>query len=283
MASYRFCRPDDIPYLVRAVNECWNVHFPDQAPMTVERYRDEMKHLDVWPSNSMVASSDAGPLAVMIGTKRAREVRVLRLGVRPDHQRQGHGVHLLTSLSHKLAVLGPERLVVELPESLGHLGPFLEAAGYHRETAFTDHERPAEPAAPVAAEWLQPISMGDALGFLEPLVADAPLAWRRQPESLRALGDEADAIAFASPARLEACMVAHTVDDGVREILALAALPGPDATKFCGLLLRRLTAEDVVVRWPKLSDAEVASGIPAALGFHATTRHELWAAEADPA
>ena len=58
MPSYRFCRPDDIPYLVRAVNECWDVHFPEAPRMTVDRYREEMRTLDVWPSNSLVASTD---------------------------------------------------------------------------------------------------------------------------------------------------------------------------------------------------------------------------------
>ena len=33
--------------------------------MSVERYRAEMKTLDVWPSNSLVASTDQGPVAVL--------------------------------------------------------------------------------------------------------------------------------------------------------------------------------------------------------------------------
>ena len=137
MSSYRFCRPDDIEYLVRAVHECWDVHFPDAEPMTVERFRDEMKFLDVWPSNCLVASTDGGPVAVLIGTKRTFEVAVLRLGVHPGHQRQGHGLHLLTSLSQKLAVLGPERLVAEVPRSRPGAVELFAAAGYVREATFT--------------------------------------------------------------------------------------------------------------------------------------------------
>jgi ribosomal protein S18 acetylase RimI-like enzyme len=115
--SYRFCRPDDIPLLVHAVETCYRVHDPEEPGWSAESFRRGMREIDLWPSNSMVAlDTDGEPVAVMIGTKRADEVAVHRLGVRPDHLRRGHGVHLLTSLSQKLAVLGPERLVAEVPE-----------------------------------------------------------------------------------------------------------------------------------------------------------------------
>ncbi|HEX6201845.1 MAG TPA: GNAT family N-acetyltransferase, partial [Thermoanaerobaculia bacterium] len=117
MPSYRFCRPDDIPLLVHAVETCYRPHDPAEPPWSPDSFRRGMREIDLWPSNSMVALDTAGePLAVMIGTKRPDAVAVHRLGVRPDHLRQGHGLHLLTSLSQKLAVLGPDRLVAEVPD-----------------------------------------------------------------------------------------------------------------------------------------------------------------------
>ena len=79
MPSYRFCRPDDIPLLVRAVEECFRPHFAaggaraGAAPpgfahaMTLERFRREMKEVDLWPSSCLVALAGDDPLAVLTG------------------------------------------------------------------------------------------------------------------------------------------------------------------------------------------------------------------------
>ncbi len=133
MPSYRFCRPDDIPFLVRAVNECWAPHFPGTPPLTVEGFRREMKELDLWPSSSMVAADDETPVAVLTGTKREEETLISRIGVRPGETRKGHGGHLVTSLSQKLAVLGPPRLVAEVPGDLPDALRFFEGLGWRRE------------------------------------------------------------------------------------------------------------------------------------------------------
>ena len=111
MPAYRFCRPDDVPDLVDALCACAQ----DEAAMTLDRFRWEMKVLDVWPSSCMVAREDGRPIGVLIGAKRESATRIHRLVVHPEHRRQGHASHLLTSLSQKLAVLGPPRLVAEVP------------------------------------------------------------------------------------------------------------------------------------------------------------------------
>lgn len=286
MPSYRFCRPDDIPYLVRAVNECWRVHFReehgrDEPEMTVARFRHEMKVLDVWPSNSMVASSDDGPVAVMIGTKRSHEVRILRLGVRPDRRREGHGLHLLDSLSHKLAVLGPERLIVELPETLFPLRPFLETAGYEYEETYVDHERAAAPAEPVGEEWLLPLGVDEALET--DLLGDRPRAWRRQVETLKGLEDDLRGLAFASPERIEAVVFHRRKEEGVIEVLATGSRPDERGTRCLQLLLRHLASTGATVQVPKLAPGELPDGVLDGLGFRAIGRHERWASVAVPA
>lgn len=212
MTAYRFCRPDDLPLLVRAVEICFDPHFPGAPATTAESFRREMKELDVWPSNSMVALAGDEPVAVSIGTKRAREVLVSRVGVRPGHQGQGHGRHLVTSLSQKLAVLGPPRLVAEVPGALPAAEAFFAACGYRRETAFTDWRRPAGPLAErvraesaetdTAGHGAPPVELAapvtatelDAAGVLP--AGDDP-AWERRRDTLVQRDDRLRGLALA--------------------------------------------------------------------------------------
>lgn len=133
MVAYRFCRPDDIPLLVSAINRCYTPHFPAAPALTVDDFRREMREAGLWPSNCMVATAGDEPVAVVLGTKAAGEVEVRRIGVAPGHQRHGHGRHLLASLGHKLAVLGPPRLVADVPVTLPAALAFFAALGWREE------------------------------------------------------------------------------------------------------------------------------------------------------
>lgn len=284
MPSYRFCRPDDIPYLVRAVNECFVPSFDDEPEMSVESFRDEMKDLDLWPSNSMVASSGQGPVAVMIGTKRAHEVLILRLGVLPDHRRQGHGSHMLTSLSQKLAVLGPERLIFEAPRRLG-LESFLEAANYRFETTLVDYHRPPGPAEPVPEEWTFAISVDELVehGLLR---QGEDRAWCRTFETLSNRKEDLQGLAIASPERLEAYAVFDPPPDasGRLSILALGGQDSEQRNVFWGLLLRALAERFVGgLDLPRLSHGEVPAEVLEAAGFVAGESYDRYAAQATPA
>lgn len=289
MPSYRFCRPDDIPYLVRAVNECYDVHFPGSEPMTVERFRAEMKELDVWPSNSMVASSGEGPIAVLIGTKRPREVLIRRLGVRPGHRRQGHGRHLVTSLGQKLAVLGPDRLVAEVPRALPGAAGFFSAAGYRREATYVDWSRPPATVEPVPEELFIPTTVDELIDHgLLPTGRGA--AWERQRETLVNRKDDLRGMAIASPERLEAFLLHRAAEGGsVLEVAAAGARQSQQREVFLTLLLRQLAGgSEGGLSVPKLTvegraSDELPSPVLAALGFEAGDRHDRYAAVATPA
>ncbi len=284
MPSYRFCRPDDIPYLVRAVNECYDVHFPHVPPLTLERFREEMKSLDLWPSNCMVASSNAGPIAVLIGTKRVDEVAVLRLGMLPGHQRQGHGKHMLTSLAQKLAVLGPERLIAEVPRDLPGIGDFFLACGYQHEVAYTDYVREVMPADPVPEELLMPITVSE-LDDHELLEPGPSVAWERRRETLLNRKDEdLEGIAIASPERVEAFLLHRGADNGAsQDVLALVAPRAPQRETLLGLLLRSLANQtELPIRLPKLTADEVPSSVLEALGFTAFASTDRYAGVAIP-
>ena len=268
MPAYRFCRPDDIPLLVRALNDCWDVHFPGEPPMTVERFRREMKELDVWPSNSMVAMGGPGggePIAVSIGTKRAREVLVRRVGVRPDYQRQGHGRHLVTSLGQKLAVLGPPRLAAEVPLALPAAEAFFDALGYRREAVYTDYRRePGEPAGDLPPEDLVVAVTAAELDAAGALAPPARVAWERSRESLVQIGDRLAGEALVSAERLEAWTLFLPAAEagGEVRVLAWGAADPERRDRLVALLLRRLAVRSGSAARPPQAGAGRAAGGP---------------------
>jgi ribosomal protein S18 acetylase RimI-like enzyme len=65
--------------------------------MTPAVFKRSIRDLQVWCSNCMVAFSGSAPIAVEIGAKRPSGYAHSQIAVHPDHRRQGHGRHLLTS------------------------------------------------------------------------------------------------------------------------------------------------------------------------------------------
>src|SRR5574339_134550 len=139
MSAYRFCRTDDIALLVDALNRCWAPYFPDEPPMTPAAFKRSIRDLQVWCSSCMVAFAGADPIAVLIGAKRTSATLIHKIAVHPDHCRQGHGRHLLTSLSSKLSILGPPRMVAEVPETIAPAVALFNACGYAEETLLIDY------------------------------------------------------------------------------------------------------------------------------------------------
>ena len=139
MSAYRFCRTDDIALLVDALNRCWAPHFPDEPLMTPAAFKRSIRDLQVWCSSCMVAFSGSDPIGVLIGAKRPSGTLIYRIAVHPDHRRQGHGRHLLASLGSKLAILGPPRIVAEVPETLAPACELFNAGGYVQEALLTDY------------------------------------------------------------------------------------------------------------------------------------------------
>src|SRR6187431_2756509 len=139
MSAYRFCRTDDIGLLVEALNRCWAPYFPDEPLMTTAAFKRSIRDLQVWCSSCMVAFGGSDPIGVLIGAKRSSATLVHTIAVHPDHRRQGHGRHLLASLGSKLAILGPPRIVAEVPETLVPARELFGACGYSMEAVLTDY------------------------------------------------------------------------------------------------------------------------------------------------
>ena len=169
----------------------------------------------------MAAWEDGKPIAVITGAKREHETLVHRIGVHPDFQRRGHAQHLLESLSQKLSVLGPPRMVAEVPEDLPAVCSLFEAVGYRAEQRFADFTLTKPIAPPAAAGGVGAASLDDLLRA-EALDPSVPRSWERALESLQNRKDQLQGLAIASDTRVAACALYRDLpDEGRREIVGL--------------------------------------------------------------
>jgi GNAT superfamily N-acetyltransferase len=242
MTAYRFCRTDDIALLVDALNRCWSPYFPDEPLMTPATFKRSIRDLQVWCSSCMVAFSGSDPIGVLIGAKRPAGTLVHKIAVHPDHRRQGHGRHLLASLGSKLAILGPPRILAEVPETLAPACGLFSASGYAQEALLTDYilqreENDAREVAGMSDPSRRSASRGGGRGLAGALHAEADdhdgrlvipvtvddlaangllgeahpqVCWKRSVETLTATKDDIAGLAVASDERIEAYLLYMT-------------------------------------------------------------------------
>jgi GNAT superfamily N-acetyltransferase len=300
VSSYRFCRTDDIALLVDALNRCWAPYFPDEPPITSTAFKRSIRDLQVWCSSCMVAFSGSDPIGVLIGAKRPSATLVHRIAVHPDHRRQGHGRHLLASLGSKLAILGPPRIVAEVPETLAPACGLFSACGYVEEAVLTDYvvERPAliRRQAQDDPERSRGMSeRGDAArvdGFVIPVTVDDLAAngllgeahpqtcWERSVQTLTAKKDEIAGLAVASDERIEADVLylKHGMEEA--EIVSLRSFIEDGGARLRHLLLEVGARGMETLRFPKVHPAEISNERLEMLGFRAVAAHRLYTARA---
>lgn len=306
MSSYRFCRTDDVALLVEALTRCWSPYFPDEPAVTPASFKRSIRDLQVWCSSCMVAFSGGSPIGVLIGAKRPWGTLVHTIAVHPDHRRQGHARHLLTSLSSKLAILGPPRMVAEVPGTFVPASGLFDTSGYAREAVLTDYVlqrdeagaaeppggRPRWPAGLENGQFVIPVTVGDlaANGLLG---EDFPqVCWQRSVETLMARKDDIAGLAVASDERIEACVLyeqRETTAGGSGE-----TGPGAQTTEIVSLrtfvedggarlqqLLAGLRAQGIeTCSFPKVHPAEISAEMLETLGFRPAASHVLYAARA---
>jgi GNAT superfamily N-acetyltransferase len=292
VAAYRFCRSDDIGLLVDALNRCWAPYFPDEPPMTPAAFKRSIRDLQVWCSSCMVAFSGPDPIGVLIGAKRPSGTLVHKIAVHPDHRRQGHGRHLLASLGSKLAILGPPRIVSEVPETLAPACELFSACGYVEEALLTDYvlERPAL-SERGAEGFVIPVTVDDLaanglLGEAPPSPsasagqADRQVCWERSVETLTARKDDITGLAVASDERIETYLlyVNHGMEE--TEIVSLRSFVDDDGAGLKQLLSRLRAQGTQTVRYPKVHPAEISKERVETLGFSPAGGHLLYAARA---
>jgi ribosomal protein S18 acetylase RimI-like enzyme len=297
MSAYRFCRTDDVALLVDALNRCWSPHFPDDPLVTPATFKRSIRDLQVWCSSCMVAFSGSDPIGVLIGAKRPSGTLIYKIAVHPDHLRQGHGRHLLDSLSSKLAILGPPRLIAEVPETLAPARGLFSASGYVQEAILTDYVLQGEEeekdervggfggAKPPGLNnaYVIPVTVDDlaANGLLEdppsplaPAGQGRPLVcWERSIETLTARKDDIEGLAVASDERIEAYLLYMKP----AEIVSLRSLTDDGGARLKQLLARLGMGS---FWFPKVHPAEISAELLETLGFRPAGGHLLYAARA---
>ena len=285
MSAYRFCRTDDIGLLVDALNRCWAPYYPDEPPVTPAAFKRSIRDLQVWCSSCMVAFSGSEPIGVLIGAKRPAATLVHTIAVHPDHRRQGHGRHLLASLGSKLAILGPPRIVAEVPESLAAACGLFSACGYVEEAVLTDYvlERPALSARGDAARvdgFMIPVTVDDlaANGLFGE--ARPQVCWQRSVETLTAKKDEIAGLAVVSDERIETYLLYAMCGMEETEILAARSFIDDGGARLKQLLAQLRARGMKSFRFPKVHPDEISKEWLETLGFSPAGGHLLYAARA---
>jgi GNAT superfamily N-acetyltransferase len=277
LSAYRFCRTDDIGLLVDALNRCWLPYFPDEGTVTPAAFKRSIRDLQVWCSSCMVAFSGADP----IGAKRPTGTLVHRIAVHPDHRRQGHGRHLLASLGSKLAILGPPRIVAEVPETLASARGLFSACGYVEEAILTDYVLQGEQEGSGMRDgFVIPVTVDDlvANGLLGK--ADPKVCWKRSVETLTARKDDIAGLAVASDERIEAYVLYGKDAMKETEILSLRSFIDDGGARVRRLLFEVGARGMETFRFPKVHPAEISTECLETLGFRPAGGHLLYATRA---
>ncbi len=301
MPGYRFCRTDDMALLAHALNRCFVVHFPALRALSTDDFKREIRELDVWCSSCMVVSADREPIGVITGAKRERETLIHRIGIQPDFQRRGHARHLLESLSQKLAVLGPPRMVAEVPHDNPAACSLFESLGYRAELTLADFTL-VEPLPPLAAAGeVAQASLDDLLscGALSSGALDSGAldwgavesrSWERAVPTLQNRKGQLHGLAIASDTRVEAYALFRDLPvpgKGRREIVSLGRAGGgadnpSDSRILLEIVIRAACqAGPLAVSVPKVSDEEISGAHLESLGFRKSRSYTRYAAIPD--
>ncbi len=280
--------------------------------MTPAAFKRSIRDLQVWCSSCMVAFSGADPIGVLIGAKRPSGTLVHRIAVHPDHRRQGHGRHLLASLGSKLAILGPPRIIAEVPETLAPAHGLFSASGYVQEAVLTDYIQEREENNDVrvgGSGGAKPPGLNDA--FVIPITVDDLAAnglleeahpqacWERSVETLTARKNDIAGLAVASDERIEAYLLYVSPEENLEigkfgnrgisraptvtgampdfQILSLRSFIEDGGARQKQLLARLGMG---TFRFPKVHPAEISKEFLETLGFRPAGGHRLYAARA---
>jgi GNAT superfamily N-acetyltransferase len=276
LTAYRFCRTDDMGLLVEAHARCRGPEDADEPVLDRAAFKGLIRDLDLWCSSCMVAFEGRDPVGVLLGAKRPEATLVYALRVHPEHRRQGHGRHLLTSLSQKLAILGPPRLVAEVPADREAACAAFSACGWTIASRLTDWHLPAAPASKVpdgTREALAPVTCDDlkAAGLL-----GTAHCWQRDLPALDKHQERLSGLAFHSPDRIEA----WALWDETGTLWAAGAAPGPFGRIGLAAVLDEI---GIPLLLPRVAPEELDADLLAELGFERGAEHLLFTSRAQAA
>jgi len=292
MTAYRFCRTDDIGLLVEAYERCRGPEDAGEAALDRDGFKRLIRDLDLWCSSCMVAFEGREPVGVLLGAKRPASTLVYALRVHPEHRRREHGRHLLTSLSQKLAILGPPRLVAEVPADRDAACAAFSACGWTMESRLTDWHRPATSPTDLPAgarEALAPIPFAD-LAAADLLPGTGPRCWQRDLPALARHQERLSGLAFHSPDRIEAWALWEEPSAPGEACTLWAAGAAPGSFGRIGLAVvldeigrRTGRTGNAPLLLPRAAPEELDADLLAELGFARGVEHLLFSSRAQAA
>jgi GNAT superfamily N-acetyltransferase len=237
MPLYRFCRTEDVPMIVQALNTCYDLHFPQHPAMTVAQFREEMGLISLWPSNTMVVLENNDPIAVIVGTKRPYGCWIAKLAVRSDRQRQGIGRYIVEALTRKLSIIGPRVISVDVPVDNEGTAEFFTHLGFEtwgRYWSFAGH-----PQAKSSEDLRQvhPVKPDVALSRYESFHA-IPQCWERDAYTLQLYAGRLSGYAFWEEDNIHGYLLLHH-----SIIMDLAIDPHADPIRVSTALLQRAAVD----------------------------------------
>ena len=250
MPSYRFCRPDDLELIVRAINQCCRIHETDAPEMTEELLKAHMTLFAVRPGNCMVALERQQPVAAVISTRREAGAWIQTLGCQPAFQRRGVASQLVEALVRKIAIQRTEDITVDVPEDNDAALQFFQAVGFEERGRFVTLAGKPDNPGNLTGEVLQ-APAAELLNAYEAF-HDFPACWERSADSLAGYGELIQGYAY----REDGAIRGYLLHQGAM-ILDLACAPDADAAQVSAALLIPLhTAGASRVTFPKLNAAD---------------------------
>jgi len=273
MASYRFCRPDDIPRLVRAVNDCAPVVDQNTDQWSDETFKKYINQLDLWPGYCSLAVNDQHSACVLLSCKRPGKIQLLELRTNPDSLRRGHAAHLVTSLKDKVSIVAPDSYIEaivpthrsDLMGLFGALDFFLEG-----ESLF-DFECTHFNFSTISTEIVVQAEIDE---LAENFEFKKCLNWERELKSLISTKKEIKVLAVAGIEGYMAYLAYKMTPDGKIAIVSMGQLDQPVKTIFYAMLVNKLIkdiGESIVI--PKITETEVPYTVLKELGFEKTTEY----------
>ena len=261
MPSYRFCRPDDLTLIIRAINACYLMHYPDEPAMTEERLKEHMTLFQVRPGNCMVALERQQPVGVVVSTKRDYGVWIQALGCQPAFQRRGIATQLLEALVRKIAIQRAPLVTVDVPTTNTPALRFFEAVHFTVRGRYVSYQGflTATPGIPGSIEAVPP---PDLLAYYAPFHT-TPACWERNAESLAGYGTLPQGYAYYAQGTVQGYLIHWD-----NTILDLALAPQADAEQVSAALLGRMHAAGCThATLAKVPESESIGPVLARLGF----------------
>jgi len=237
MPLYRFCRPEDLPLIVQALNACYDVYFPQYPTMTVAQFREEMGLISLWPSNSMVVLEDKEPVAVIVGTKRPYGCWIAKLGVRSDHQQQGMGRYIVEALMRKLSIIGPRIISVDVPVDNDAATAFFKRLGFETWGQYWSFSGQLQLDPAHDLRQVHPVKPDVALSRYESFHPQAQ-CWERDAYTLQLYAGRLSGYAFWEEDNLHGYLLLHQ-----HTIMDFALYPHVDPMRVGTALLQRAAVD----------------------------------------